>query len=727
MIDCEGSSGSPHRGFWFHSGETSDAKVEGFTIRNGYTGWESSNDQGGGIFCENASPSITNCHLIDNTADIGGGIRCVYSSAMITDCLISGNLALYGGGIACYAATLCVSDCVITENSTKDSLGEGGGIYFVSCDSTEVVNCIISENTARYGGGIELNRSSASITECSIVNNAASRAGGGIYCYQDASRITLCTISGNSGCGASFVESSGSITCSAIIDNLSGGISVSDSTATIGGAEGQGNYFGGNISLYGMDLYGSSDQTSLINATYNTFAGFHLSDYYVTSVEAFDLSHCISELTPIAQDIYLSPSGSDENDGLTPGTAFLTMRHALILVYATESNPITVHLAPGVYSLSTTGESFPLPLLEHVFIVGQDSALSVLDAEGETYMFCGYDDEDIRISRLSFINGGCSSNSCIDMWESSVSITYCSFSDNSGAHGGSAINSYYSAPEIMDCSFTNNSSIQDGGAVYCSDSTPVISACTFSGNVSKNGGGIYLRDSNASICDCTFIGNQVSQMGGAFYSSGHCITEMRDCTMTGNAAANSRGTVYCRENTPSTGSMAMINCLVSDNTGGGVFCSGDCVHVIDNCLISKNDGYGISCEDAILEISNCSIQDNHGPGVKGDSDAVHNLTSCIISGNTSNLGGGIYCSGEPLIVNCLITENTSESDGGGVYCYGNPTFISSAITDNHSGESGGGIAVSTFGLSMYSGPFPVILRVCGVAVFTATGYPLPLF
>jgi len=53
FIDCGGTTEDPHRGFFFHSGESSEAVVEGFTIMNGET-WP-----GAAIYCEvDSNPTI---------------------------------------------------------------------------------------------------------------------------------------------------------------------------------------------------------------------------------------------------------------------------------------------------------------------------------------------------------------------------------------------------------------------------------------------------------------------------------------------------------------------------------------------------------------------------------------------------------------------------------------------------------------------------------------------
>jgi hypothetical protein len=59
IIECQHQG----RGFHFHSGETEDTLVDGFTIRNGLA------DKGGGVYFNNSSPTIRDCIITDNSPD----------------------------------------------------------------------------------------------------------------------------------------------------------------------------------------------------------------------------------------------------------------------------------------------------------------------------------------------------------------------------------------------------------------------------------------------------------------------------------------------------------------------------------------------------------------------------------------------------------------------------------------------------------------------------------
>ncbi|RZB37637.1 MAG: hypothetical protein SRB2_00739 [Desulfobacteraceae bacterium Eth-SRB2] len=142
IIDCE----SDGRGFYFHTGELQDARVSGFTITNGRV-----KDKGGGIYCGNSSPTITNCIIINNTAvsssnnSQGGGIYLgTAGSSTITNCVIARNTSNYqGGGIYTYNARPTITNCTITRNVAVD----GGGIYVRYKPVPTLTNCILYGNT----------------------------------------------------------------------------------------------------------------------------------------------------------------------------------------------------------------------------------------------------------------------------------------------------------------------------------------------------------------------------------------------------------------------------------------------------------------------------------------------------------------------------------------------------------------------------------------------------
>jgi len=102
--------------FYFHLSETSEAVVNGFTIKNG-------RGRGGGVYCYYSSPTITNNTITNNSAKYynGGGIYCYSSSPTITNNTITGNAAYKGGGIYCYSSSSpVITNTIIWGNSPSD-------------------------------------------------------------------------------------------------------------------------------------------------------------------------------------------------------------------------------------------------------------------------------------------------------------------------------------------------------------------------------------------------------------------------------------------------------------------------------------------------------------------------------------------------------------------------------------------------------------------------------
>jgi len=130
------------------------AALSGFTITGG------NSTSGGGIYCEGASPTISNCVITGNdAADEGGGIYNLNGSGIITECVFSNNTAQMGGGM----------------------YNEG------SNSSAELINCVFAGNTAYYGGAMRnSDYSTCTVVNCTFSRNTATWEGGGINIQYNA-------------------------------------------------------------------------------------------------------------------------------------------------------------------------------------------------------------------------------------------------------------------------------------------------------------------------------------------------------------------------------------------------------------------------------------------------------------------------------------------------------------------------------------------------------------
>jgi len=130
----------------------------------------------GGVFCRNsANPTISNNTISDNTARGGAGINLEQSSPFITTNVISGNVAeLHGGGITAraYSKPTIVNNLIYENEATQDA---GGGLRFYECHhlTPEVTNNTIIANHAPSGGGVQCISSSPIITNTILWGNTA--------------------------------------------------------------------------------------------------------------------------------------------------------------------------------------------------------------------------------------------------------------------------------------------------------------------------------------------------------------------------------------------------------------------------------------------------------------------------------------------------------------------------------------------------------------------------
>ena len=132
IIDCENDG----RGFYFQSRETSDAIVDGFTIINGFA------DSGGGILCDNSSPTIKN-NIIRN--NLYHGIHINDCDSIIQSEIINNWIYSNGGSVSSGIYLYSMDSAAIIRNNTIVN-NKGHGIEHQSGTSPVISNCIVWGN-----------------------------------------------------------------------------------------------------------------------------------------------------------------------------------------------------------------------------------------------------------------------------------------------------------------------------------------------------------------------------------------------------------------------------------------------------------------------------------------------------------------------------------------------------------------------------------------------------
>ncbi|MCK4695441.1 MAG: right-handed parallel beta-helix repeat-containing protein, partial [Candidatus Cloacimonetes bacterium] len=191
----------------FENEETEEAKLIGFTIKNGYCRYSYREDAVGvGIYIINSSPSIENNIIEDNNCDWyqnGGGIGIQNSSAKIKNNIIRNNYGAYwGGGIYVYQSEgVLIENNIIYNHITQSGYGVayGAGICINQSNNILTINNIIYNNTVDYGGGggVAFHESSSDLINVIITDNSAG-FGGGIFCYNSNLTMKNTTITDNS-------------------------------------------------------------------------------------------------------------------------------------------------------------------------------------------------------------------------------------------------------------------------------------------------------------------------------------------------------------------------------------------------------------------------------------------------------------------------------------------------------------------------------------------------
>ena len=274
------------------------AVITNVNIENG----DVTNDNGGAIF--NAGTlTVSNANVSDSYASDGGGIE-NQGALTLSNVTLTSNNATSSGGAIDSTGTLTVNDSTLTSNGAADggaissegmltvnnstfssngANNSGGAIASFSAPAT-ITGGFFTGNNAAYGGVLENNAGTVTLTSDTLSNNTATTAGGAIE--NDSGPLTLnnTTIAGNiiyNGNGGGINNNAGTVTITnstfsgnqlystgsgGAIENSGGTVTASNSTffdnsaAALGGAID--NESGGKLSLTNATVSSNSADTS---------------------------------------------------------------------------------------------------------------------------------------------------------------------------------------------------------------------------------------------------------------------------------------------------------------------------------------------------------------------------------------------------------------------------------------------------------------------------------
>ena len=264
----------------FENAEDSTTQLTGFTLTNGNA------VNGGGIYCYNSSPTLSNLIIANNWASFGGGVAFNYeSSPLLDNIIISGNYSdNFGGGIwNDNGASPVLKNVLIYNNTAPQNNGAGGGIYnWDSASNISLENVTVTGNIANQGSGVFIgNSANVNIINSIIWNNS----GDGINLSSGTILVSYSNIQGG-------WEGEGNIDADPLFCNAENGdFSLFDSSPCIGTSEN-----GSDIGAFGIGCFINMENELICVDTTAASGDTVWVDFEINNIDTivgfqFDLEH----------------------------------------------------------------------------------------------------------------------------------------------------------------------------------------------------------------------------------------------------------------------------------------------------------------------------------------------------------------------------------------------------------------------------------------------------
>ena len=527
----------------------------------------------------------------------------------------------------------------LTRGATNTS---GGGIL-ISVNETTVYNCKIFDNEAVFGGGVALFDSAVYLAGVDIFDNYALHQGGGLYSATPNNDQALIDFDPINRCS--------------IYNNRAGA---------------------------GQDIY-IHYATSDLDVPLETFSVTEPSYYYATYLSDrptmnnfrinFDIQNAHHQ--EIDSDIYVSTTGSDDNDGLSPATALKTIHEAIYRVAADSLNLNTVHILPGEYSRTDNDQIFPIGIKNWVNIQG--SGIDVTTVIGEQHPYLGVDIhmtvfrvtkqsafflKDMSITSRETNNGWMAimgSNMLSSMHFENLRIHDMVSDDGIGLVYSSVTNARASSWENVIIESGENILVELGGGI---SEDGVISA--FRGKISNCS---FRNSINPYSSTSVWALPLVAVRADTDLVVENCVFSNLSMLDDNSIAIVFRGIQYPQQQNH----FSFRNCLFSNNSSPG----GDVGGIVSIC----------SSNNPRIDITNCTFAGNQGDAYTLQTNGDVNITNSIFYNDTSYQIKVEPVNGDPSEHTHLTIDHSLVKDGiNGILPFPVPgntvNFLPSSISDN---------------------------------------------
>jgi hypothetical protein len=550
----------------------STAILDGLTVSGGLSA-----DDGAGIFCSYASPTLINMRFEDNIAyGSGGAIYAFRSNSYLQNTLLYNNQSKsFGGGGYFHYSSPRLYNCRIINNKIGNNF-DGGGLYLSNSDPL-IMNTLITNNISGSigdGGGIFCQSSDPVIINSTIANNFSNDQGGGIYSSSGSRPVIYNSIFWNN-------QNRQEISHFAPVSNLS--ISIKNSII-----QGGNKYnipeqdFQSNIDedprfVNPSILAGNSGDA--LNADWNVTPCSPAIDAGEKTLLAEPFVLDMNGMSRIVNNIIdIGPYENQGTDGeilekriiyvkqnaIGDGTSWANATGDL---YQAITNPTgcyrinEIWVAAGTYKPDSTGLS---------------------DMRNATFRM---------INKVKVYGGFAGNELSINERDPDKNITR--LSGDIGITGDSADNCYH----VVTFDKNDTTCILDGFFIGFGNAT---------GNFpNEKGGGIYCRNSDLILSNLVIHNNRAEYNGGGMFIDNSRV-EMNHMEITRNTSHYIAGMAINKS------TFLVQNCLIYNNDGetvGGISIS-ESRGKLGNCLISNNISGAVASSGSNYAIINCAILNN---------------------------------------------------------------------------------------------------------------------